>query len=136
MTLVTDKHYNIMLYRVYLAWTGFELTILVVVETDSTGSCKFNYHTITAMMAPRRYKSFLVRPMYLISLPMTGNREMLAQLPTSTRHKKYYLYVYYWNFIYGFMLFLSFDSQNIVQLCIEIKQLWQFKVTDESMLSV
>ena len=30
------------------AWAGFELTILVVIGTDCTGSCKSNYHTITA----------------------------------------------------------------------------------------
>ena len=28
-------------------WTGFELTTLVVMGTDCTGSCKANYHTIT-----------------------------------------------------------------------------------------
>jgi hypothetical protein len=28
-------------------WTGFELTTLVVIDTDCTGSCKSNYHTIT-----------------------------------------------------------------------------------------
>ena len=28
-------------------WTGFELTTLVVIGTDCTGSCKSNYHTIT-----------------------------------------------------------------------------------------
>jgi len=30
---------------------GFELTTLVVIGTDYTGSCKFNYHTITATTA-------------------------------------------------------------------------------------
>jgi hypothetical protein len=35
---VTDKLYHIML---------FELTTLVVIGTDCTGSCKSNYHTIT-----------------------------------------------------------------------------------------
>ena len=29
-------------------WTGFVLTTLVVISTDCTGSCKFNYRTITA----------------------------------------------------------------------------------------
>ena len=33
-------------------WTGFELTTLVVVGTDCTGSCKSNYHTIMATTAP------------------------------------------------------------------------------------
>jgi hypothetical protein len=33
----------------------FELTILVVIGTDCTGSCKFNYHTITTMTAPENY---------------------------------------------------------------------------------
>ena len=28
-------------------WAGFELTTLVVIGTDCTGSCKSNYHTIT-----------------------------------------------------------------------------------------
>jgi hypothetical protein len=30
----------------------FELTTVVVIGTDNTGSCKSNYHTITTMTAP------------------------------------------------------------------------------------
>ena len=37
----------IILYRVHLAWAGFELTPLVVVGTDWIYSCNYNYHTIT-----------------------------------------------------------------------------------------
>ena len=33
-------------------WSRFELTTWVVIGTDCTGSCKFNYHTIMATMPP------------------------------------------------------------------------------------
>ena len=44
--------YHIMLYLFHLAWTGFELTTLVVIDTDCTSSCKSNYHTITTTTVP------------------------------------------------------------------------------------
>ena len=40
------------MYRVHLPWTVFELTTLVVIDTDFIGSCKSNYHTIPTTMPP------------------------------------------------------------------------------------
>ena len=77
LTLVTDKHYHIMLYQVHLAWTGFELTTLVVVDTDSTGSCKSNYHTITATTAPRRFElEIYITGVGMLAIATTPKMEM------------------------------------------------------------
>jgi uncharacterized membrane protein len=46
LSQVTDKLYHIMLYT--SPWSRFELTTLAVIGTDCIGSCKSNYHMITA----------------------------------------------------------------------------------------
>jgi hypothetical protein len=50
LSQVTDKLYHMMLYT--SPWAGIESTTSVVIGTDCTGSCKSNYHTITATTAP------------------------------------------------------------------------------------
>ena len=56
LSQVTDKHYNIMLYT--SPWSRFELTTSVVICTECIGSCKSNYHTITATTAPNKINNF------------------------------------------------------------------------------
>jgi hypothetical protein len=46
---------HIMLYRLHLAWVGFELTTLVVIGTDCIDSCKSKCHTITTTTTPSIY---------------------------------------------------------------------------------
>ena len=47
---VTDKLYHIMLYT--SPWSRFGLTSSVVIGANCIGSCKSNYHTITATAVP------------------------------------------------------------------------------------
>jgi hypothetical protein len=42
------------MYRVHLAWARFELTTLVVIVTDFTGSCISKYHPLTTMTAQNK----------------------------------------------------------------------------------
>jgi hypothetical protein len=57
VTLMTYRFDEIILHFVggFLGvspWAGFALITLVVIGTDCTSSCKFNYHTITTTTAP------------------------------------------------------------------------------------
>jgi hypothetical protein len=50
--------YHIILYRVHLAWGGFEPTKLKVIGTDCIGSYKSSYHTITTTTDPLKWHVF------------------------------------------------------------------------------
>jgi hypothetical protein len=47
LSQITDKLYHIMIYA--SPWSRFEITTSLVIAADCIGSCKFNYHTITAI---------------------------------------------------------------------------------------
>ena len=51
-------------------WAGFELTTLGVIWTDCTGSCRSNYHTITAMAVPYQCTGNIMLGYYYRNLHM------------------------------------------------------------------
>ena len=50
LSQVTDELYHIMLYT--SPWSKYEIAASVVIGSDCIGSCKSNYHTMTATTAP------------------------------------------------------------------------------------
>ena len=98
LSQVTDKLYHIMLYiciKYTLPWTRFELTAVVVIGTDCTGSCKSNYHTTTTMMAPNVNNRYILLLMYYYGLSQVFND-----------YKKYTknnlsIYIQGWLWLYG-----------------------------------
>ena len=59
LSQVTDNLYYIIWCIEYNSpWTGFELTILVVIGTDYISSCKSNYHTFTTTTAPQQFYQY------------------------------------------------------------------------------
>ena len=69
LSQVTENFYHIMLYT--SPWSRFKHTTSVVIGTDYIGSCKSNYHTITAMTAPEwLYTSVVTRYVYIAKNPL------------------------------------------------------------------
>ena len=76
-------------------WTGFELTTL---GTDCTGSCKFNYHTITTanapiyisgvMLASRRLQGFNINTRKYTANNVDTRLRILQETEVSTRNIK------------------------------------------------
>jgi hypothetical protein len=76
---VTDKLYHIMLYA--LPWSRFELTTSVVIGIDCIGSCKSNYHTITATTAPHlKWIQGYVKYVFYIKIVWTVIQAVLTNI--------------------------------------------------------
>ena len=107
---VTDKFYHIMLHRVHLACTRFELTKLVVIGTDCIGSYKSNYHTITTTMVLyynqclTKWKSYIYLLWYC--------EISLNSLPVSDCNSKFCITIKHCIYVRMFF-FLESNSKNI-----------------------
>jgi hypothetical protein len=77
---------------------GFELTTLVMICTDCTGSCKVNYDTITTTMAHRKNKRFRLLKVVINTMWLESKYFILPQ------NKVYMLYY--------------FDISWIISICI------------------
>ena len=54
-------------------WTGVELTTLVVINTDCTGSCKANYHMTTSTKTPKYFYCVQIR-CSILKIPCNENK--------------------------------------------------------------
>ena len=73
-------------------WTGFELTILVVINTYWTGSCKANYHSVTTMTLPYPFQNQDGFKVEYIS-----STSLFSILCTATRSSTFYIFSNCWH---------------------------------------
>ena len=113
------------------AWTGFELTTLVVISTDWLGSNKSNYHMITIATAPKILKKKFFEQRMFSSLHIFSNHMcMKCDIYTMClqRLSVHFEYVYLnkvedeWHFF--FACFLLKHCLAILFLCISIISLY------------
>ena len=85
-----------MLYRVHLAISGIQTHNVVVIGTDCTGSCKSNYHMITATMA-LNWIELSIALVQAVSSNLCGKKEenkWTKKLHTKNTHHETYILIY------------------------------------------
>ena len=90
---VTDKLYHIMLYS--LPWAVVEPTTSVVIGTDCIGSCKSNYHTITATTSLKKLGEYylMTSDIFICMVSTTHIVEYIFLHPLAkTRMLTYFIY--------------------------------------------
>ena len=84
LPLVTNKLHHSLLYRVHLSRMGFQLTMLVVVVTDSI--CIANLTTIRSQRPPHCIQAYVVLRIKTKEIPHRQNRFIDWLLLNATSH--------------------------------------------------
>ena len=111
------SHWQTLSHKVYLAWTGFELTTSVVIGTDCTGSCKSNYYTITTTTAHGMFMRWPSLKIYVF-IWLCWIYHNLAVIVEAGEYKLHMLLYY---FLVGLILFYV---TALLKLCCFIYQWW------------
>jgi hypothetical protein len=89
---VTDKLCYIYCFEYTSPCTGFELTTLVVIDTDCTASCKSSYHTITTTTSTNTV--YIRHCIYLISKKICKIEMHVFQSRLQRIQQQIYIHIY------------------------------------------
>ena len=94
LSQVTDKLYHIKLYT--SPWLRFEITKSMVIGTDCLGSCKSNYHMITATTALCLLVGSCLINVICVCLPIVASNTYCVFLVMCTLCCQFLWIVHFW----------------------------------------